>query len=868
MILLQGMTHGSNNEKKGVTIMKFRHYFGVPFFGALALLGMTGCADEDIEGGKGNIPQGNGIVFGASASYAGPVSRVSYGDYDYAEGHEGDFNHRVSQEINWVEGDNVSIYSPSSPNQQQVDYAITGVGLDKDGNKTLSASHAYLASIGGQDGLQWARPNDTQDFYAVYPAKESMSNTAVKNLVSFEGGVLTGYVPINQQHTIVHNPDGSWTATPNYDYLYMAAINKGYKIPAADDPNGGVSLDFLPLTTTLEVTFVGPTVAPIAQFQVEANGVPVGGQFRCDLTQGNTTDADNYANNIPVCESLQQGTTNDYITVNTYYYDGDTQKPLSLAEGEEITFNVYLLPTADLNNVTIRVAGFNTSARTMSLDKVTFEPHKKVCVRVNAPEINAGGTNTWITGIEDDVLVSQLSIPGTANTFSYMYKGDNASTYSTQSATIEEQWKAGIRCFELTGEQAGSDGASLDGARLLCNREDIGMSFGDAVDEIWKLVQANAGEFAIIIPSYDSETGHPDDYNGVKRYANNLNKFFDDHTQYQYETFTRELTVGEARGKLIFIARITSEEDAGWNGLPTPHRGTFVDEWGSLKDNWARRGYAVNGTRVNNWATGETDQSSVEYYMHTRTTQNYGTTNTDGITAPVPGNASLVSAPTLSTDFVHSGTRADGSEGKAYIQDWQRVVPREGNYSGAALRPGSFHLGTDEETLWYPPYVRSYYHYYYWPESLTEKEKNIWDTFEASIEGNSKDDNDMFYINSLDGYFVDPSIEKSYKPYVSGGTWGVGLSDGGTEGNIEAYATHINNWFYNEILGYGEDNIYGPLNIVLMDRVYESDGGSYLPSTIINNNFRFPLRTKDGGTTQNQSLNASSSYASGGNVWK
>ena len=867
MILLRGMTHGSNNEKKGVTIMKFRHYFGVPFFGALALLGMTGCADEDIEGGKGNIPQGNGIVFGASASYAGPVSRVSYGDYDYAEGHEGDFNHRVSQEINWVEGDNVSIYSPSSPNQQQVDYAITGVGLDKDGNQTLSASHAYLASIGGQDGLQWARPNDTQDFYAVYPAKESMSNTAVKNLVSFEGGVLTGYVPINQQHTIVHNPDGSWTATPNYDYLYMAAINKGYKIPAADDPNGGVSLDFLPLTTTLEVTFVGPTVAPIAQFNVEANGVPVGGQFRCDLTQGNTTDADNYANNIPVCESLQQGTTNDYITVNTYYDDGGTQRPLSLAEGEEITFNVYLLPTADLNNVTIRVAGFNTSARTMSLSSVTFEPHKKVCVRVNAPEINAGGTNEWITGIEDDVLVSQLSIPGTANTFSYMYEGTNESTYSTQTSDIETQWKAGIRCFELTGKEEGNyANASLDNTDLLCNRQAIGKSFGDAVDEIWNLVQ-NTGEFAIIIPSYDSGTGHPGDHNGVTNYANNLNKFFDDHTQYQYETFTRELTVGEARGKLIFIARITSEEDAedeDWEGLPAPHKGTFVDEWGSLKDNWARRGYAINGTRVNNWATSSDDNKSVEYYMHTRTTRNYGTTNTGSITAPAPDYANWVSAPTLSTDFVHSGTRADGSEGKAYIQDWQRVVPREGTYSNTALRPGSFYLGF-EDGGWFGT---DYRHYYYWPESLTEKEKNIWDTFMASIQGNSKDDNDMFYINSLDGYFVDPSIAKSYAPYVSGGTWGVGLGDGGTEGNIQAYANYINDWFYNEILDYGEDNIYGPLNIVLMDRVYESDGGSYLPSTIINNNFRFPLKTKGGGTTQNQGLKASGSYASGGNVWE
>ena len=128
----------------------------------------------------------------------------------------------------------------------------------------------------------------------------------------------------------------------------------------------------------------------------------------------------------------------------------------------------------------------------------------------------------------------------------------------------------------------------------------------------------------------------------------------------------------------------------------------------------------------------------------------------------------------------------------------------------------------------------------------------------------------MFYINSLDGFFVDPNIEKSYRPYVSGGTWGVGLSDGGTEGNILAYANHINNYFYNRILNYGVTNIYGPLNIILMDYVYDGTaGGDRLPSTIINNNFRFPLLTSDGSSeTPTPSTQADASFANGGSVWQ
>lgn len=53
-----------------------------------------------------------------------------------------------------------------------------------------------------------------------------MSNEAVKNVVSFENGVLKGYIPVNQQHTITKDDKGAWIAKPNMDYLYMAAVQK------------------------------------------------------------------------------------------------------------------------------------------------------------------------------------------------------------------------------------------------------------------------------------------------------------------------------------------------------------------------------------------------------------------------------------------------------------------------------------------------------------------------------------------------------------------------------------------------------------------------------------------------------------------
>ena len=839
---------------KGLSGMKFKHFFIMPLCGALALLGMAGCTDDDLGNtADNNRPKGNGIVFGASANYVGTRTRTIYGDYDNVD-------NPTSQELLWESDDRVEIFSPESPTVKQVEYQVANIQTD--------AGDAYLASYQGQDGLQWSS-NETQNFYAVYPSKASMVNQEMANrYVSFENGVLTGFIPTNQQQTI-SKKTGRWVATPNMDWQYMAARAENFQVPAADaTDDGGITLNFKPLVTTLEVTLVGPS-SPLAQLNVEApEDVTIMGRFSCDL-KGGTWDNNQ---GVPTCVAEQTGTTTNYVTVNLY---DDNNQPLKLEEGEEITFNIFMLPVENLTDIRIRIAGFNTASRTLALEdadqgKVTLEPNKKTRVRIKAPNIGEHEINKWIGGLNDNVLVSQLSIPGTANSFSYNYTSTDYEKWRTQTATIDEQWNAGVRCFELV---CGENDGDVENSPLLCNRHEIGgdiSMFGQAVEAIWRKVQENPTEFAIIIPSYDSNTGHPKDHNGVDKFANGLNAFYNNHSSYKYKTFTRELTVGEARGSMIFIARITSEEDGDYQ-VSAPVQGTFVDQWGSLKDNWWRRGYTLSdGTRVTNWSSNNDD--AVEHYMMTSVTNRTQNMSPSDFAMPA-GFPTRVDA---NVNFIHTARRGgDGTgTGQAYIQDWVRVVPRDGVVSG--LYDGGFNIRTTDNWVVdsYLPYQGhyEYTHYFvYWPESLTEKEGDIWKTFEKSIEHNSQSDGgSMFFINSLDGYFVDPDIELSYTPYVDGGNFqGLELGRGGTEGNILEYANYINNWFYNEILTYGVTNIYGPMNIVLMDYVYDGTaGGDRLPSTIINNNFRFPLKTKGGGATQNQGLKASGSYASGGNVWE
>lgn len=806
--------------------MNIKHYFGASL--SMMLFVMTGCSDEDIiQQQNESIPQSNGIVFDASASYAGDAqSRTEYGDYTYGE----DGQTKVSQAIEWLETDKVAIYSPESPTGSTVEYGIQ-IPHSTDPNDGIvdnKNNHAWLLSQEGTQGLQWGGETE-QNFYAIYPSPASMSNEAIRNNVSFTNGTLTGYIPVNQAHTITHSGN-TWTAKPVMDYLYMSAVNK-VSVPTAENEQDGVSLEFVPLTTTLEITIHGTESSantPIVQLNVFSdNGENIAGYFTCDLVNG-STGIDGY----PLCKYQESNTVRDMITVNTYYNNGSTNVPMTLAEGESVTFNVFLLPHENLTNLRLRIVGLNTTGKQMTLAEsgtpIVLYPHKKTCIEVNVPPYGLDDVNNWITTLDDNVYVSQLSIPGTANSFSYNYTGwgNSSRLYQTQTVEFEEQWNSGIRCFELKCPNNES-GNSLDGVTLQCNGANLGITFGAAVDMIWKKVQ-NTQEFAMIIPFFENQHGRE---GNVTDFARDLNQFFTDHTSYKYVTYGRDMTLGDARGSLMFIARITSEEDDAniVEKMPAPVQGVFIENWGSLKDNWARRGYTINGNVVDNWATS-LNANTMEYYLFHENNNPF----VDG-SDWMPLESEYPQRVESNVNFMHSTLRSGGSIGSAYIQDWSRVVAD--NEARTKRLSGIGRIGT----------------WFYWPASYTEKKEDVYKTFLRAIQDNNEQQGSTFYINSLDGYFIDWNTSDSYEPFIEG------MYSGGGCGDIPTFAEQINNDFYNDILNYGENNIYGSMNIVLMDRVYEGTGGTYLPSVIINNNFRFPLLTK-GSTTTN------ASYNNGGNA--
>lgn len=801
--------------------MKRNFYLGI---GAIALFALASCEDDLSK--KGNEIEGGGIVFGATAGYGDPETRTIYGDKLDDNGNvTGDFNAAASQKIEWVEGDAVEIYSPTSPTGPKFEYGINNIG---DG--TTDRSKARLVAPEGVS-LQWATGDDVQDFYAVYPAKRLIDNVDFREMVSFEGTKLVGFVPVNQVPSITKGGDKGWTVVTNMDYSYMVAKTSVQSPAEMAASNQGVNLDFRPLTTTLEITLVGPTKAPISAINiVSTNGTPIAGSFSCDMATW-----DGAAGTYPDCEYQPTSSVETMVTISTYYRDGEDYVPLVLGDGEEITFNVFLLPHDNLEDLQIRVAGLNVGSRAVTLsNKVKITPHKKTCVKYNAPTF--GATNTWMTSLNKDIYVSQLSIPGTANSFSYNYRGSNPDWYKTQTANIEQQWNAGVRCFELRGPNSTSTDNLAD-AQLQCNRTNLDITFGEAVKKIWELVEANPGEFAMIMPAFESDEGRG---GNVTDYANDLNKFISlTSGTYKYVTYGRDITLEEARGSLMVVARITSEEDGAdvLGNMPRPVNGVFIDQWGSLKDNWARRGYTMNDKVVANWAKnsnwGSEDVEQMEYYMINGNTSS-------SFNSPLPERVEG------NVNFVHKTTRTN-DEGQAYVQDWQRVVEESRNYE--LYRGGLF---------WSTTY------YAYWKESFEEKKNDVWETFKKSIADNSGQQGTIFYINSLDGYFVDKDIQQSYIPYVEGRSEGISFGQGGMAGNIGKFASAINDYFYDAIITYGTTNIYGPMNVVILDRVLDGNASTYLPQIIIDNNFRFRLVT--GGDSAAGS-NYDGSYANGGLVY-
>lgn len=847
---------------------------------------------------------GDPILFGASAAYenANPgQTRTEYSG-DVVDGKE---------TIWWVPGtDKVQIYCEQAyvpgftGNEEHISHYVVM------GEKSNGAGRENWLQKLSENSLAWGT-EDEHVFYGMYPSSlmfvnadnsTSIGADYVEN-ITMKGTVMSGYIhteqiPLSVSNTASEGAPATYVAKPDMHYAYMIAKTtttreKAYEV----GPNGvnGVSMNFIPLATALEVTLSLPTSSeanvdvnpvPIAQVSVQGNGVA--GQFSTDLQnwngqtlEGLTVNSGNYSNTITIPVDASTGT------------DGAAMG-LLLKPGESLTFTVFLHPNADIDALKIGFSsdkqGANTTYKSIGdVGIVALNKNKGINLRLPVKfEHKALDLSSWMAQIEDkNIPVSRLSLPGTGNSFSYGTTiTTNKQYYQAQPLTFDQQWDAGIRAFELVTDRYNSN--TLSGSNTLkdlvlqCGKQDIRdatigtggaqVTLTEAVDAILQKLKDHPTETALAVFTYQPEGGSPDRRGYAYMYA-----FMNFISQYSNKLvlFSPTLTLAQAQGKLMIVVRPNSKDegdyyydeddddyykdDAGQNaeiwptiqsmitGKTNSEYVVAVNGCGTGKDKWGARGFKItvgNETRpardISNWngsMRSPNNQWWIEQYMYNGGYVTDANRYTGGEEQTVINQrrqtATITRAPLnpQNPTEVLNFGYQTNKDYQCWYQEWSRVL-------SADIKQG--------EGEWRDPtsaYGRYEYHAIDWFESYNEKLSNAKTTFDMATsglyDGTHTDDGYGAYvfINSLCGYLAkDNDPEESVIPSVN-------AAYGGGYGDIVALADKINKDFYN----YANSKIataQSSTGIIFMDRVSnmptKSDGtldpSYWLPQLILGNN--------------------------------
>lgn len=867
---------------------------------AMAVL-VTSCTkDETLEPQRKPVAVGDQIVFGARAGFesSNPDSRTVYSGETYEIEIEtsDDTKKTITYEgINWVKNDIVAICSPdaNAAADKNVIYRVSANTTGQTGTNDHTRDYATLTPAYEGAGMQWGS-NTTHTFYAMYPhqldTEVDGNKVTLHQGVKLEGSTMTGIIPSSYVPTVTLN-DNTYTATPDMRYAYMVA-----KTTVA--PSASVSLDFVPVVTAVEIELLFPEgdatngYYPITVGEITLSSATqkLSGGFTANLATWDPTSAA-----TPTCELItsEDVASQNYVTISTLMYDSNLgiDAPITLNEGQSIKVTAFLLPHTDITDLTVSYAPRGgATPRSKSLAAEIPAKLKTRITKVKLPttakpdepdpdEPDPGlGAENWMKELvarKPDVTMAGLSLPGTGGSFTYLsslgkeyreqYKEGDDEMYTadgkrTTDMDFDKQWSLGIRAFEIASDRPTySTSMSLYGEQITCNKRDVGLTVGAAMEMIIKKVQAYPNEAAVVILVYQPEATNPT--RNAAYYATALKAMYQKLTDFKatdrkdpnipydpniFKLYTPGMKLSEAAGHVLLVARINQRDEdensgdsgtgngsaaSNWNTASETLKGLpimVIDGCGTAKDKWGTRGYMSDGAKVDdiNWSYGAVDNGTImESFLQYNGDYLWGAGSYTNDVISYPYNAKTVSRERSLTNWFY---------------EWSHVVSRP----NPASRPNDadFALGFGYTTnvgydCWYQEWARVVAEPYhgdsmYWFESYYEKLNHVFMTFDMAI--NNVNTNQV-YFNSLCGYLVTSSIPESYEAAIYGST------TGGEAGDIQGLAKKITPQFYQYVLKRSKDNTTGPTGVVMLDYVSDNpaEGGShYLPGLIIANNLK------------------------------
>lgn len=550
--MISKLTVGINPRclTKKVTAMK--RY--ILFWMATAALVLSSCTKD--ETGEENPIGGNEINFGMVDT------RTIYGKQDEDD---------KSWPVYWSAGDQIKIFCAQTPQGSAV-YAT-------DGDGTSPAANIYSKT---DNPLTWNEQRGVDHiFYAIYPASDKITVD--------ENGIANFPINRNQKATVTttNGYEGDVTAAADMTNQYMVATTD---VNPADltDGDGTVWLGFKPIMTTLDVVITAANVTMNTKGSARVTGISIAStmttnstaskeNFYYDIAGEAITSKDATSTGSPTVQTEQTFVNLVDANGNASYVD--------LANGHTLTITVFLPPMSEevaallKRKVKVRVhatgntelvASLKTNDASTDAWTTQLAPGSKRKIVLPAIPTDAQYSgNNWMTPLDGDIYVSQMSIPGSHDAAT----GEEMATIvgdifaSTQEQTLQTQWDLGVRAFDLRPAIYDAIIGSTNELWLYHGMTRVSVSWATAMNTLKSNLTDNPGEFAIVLFRHEDESTigkntNSDDFNTyMTNYINANSSWIVD--------WKPDLTIDECRGKIILISRFSGSWSygcfTGWN---------------------------------------------------------------------------------------------------------------------------------------------------------------------------------------------------------------------------------------------------------------------------------------------------------------
>ncbi len=508
---------------------------------------LCACDDElDLPGASSPLP-GNAIKFLLSND----VSRVQYAD---------------TYQLEWTEGDQVKIFcfpkegvAGYSSEPTSAIYKVSPLDLKSDVAGNESGTLTLDTSIAGNEALVWSH-NEEHTFYAVYGGDNFDDITCTR-----EGKVSLNIIG-EQVATVAIGAE----STPDYTSAYMVASATG---DPQEPKTTEVFLSFKPIMTTLDITVQGPTGGsptaanplPITAVSIfsehQASDDLLNGQFVYDIntmTMDGAGDAPLEDDPSPMRSSIlvRFNETLNFTTSGGQFRVTAFVPPIATDANRTMHIRVHSAGTNAGQTLIATVGKGKTFTSSATVDR-PVTPGSRQAIKLPGINMGQATSNAWMTPLDDNIYVNQLSIPGTHDAgaingaMSWGSIGDDLG--GTQWISIPEQLNMGIRCLDLR-PACYNPLFETDRLQLYHGVVRTDKTFASAISDMTQFLADNPGEFIVVLMRHESEIGDVpfvgQDQSNWKEWMTTALKDVSCAIP-----FDKDMVLKDARGKILFLCR-------------------------------------------------------------------------------------------------------------------------------------------------------------------------------------------------------------------------------------------------------------------------------------------------------------------------